>query len=380
MGSKSLVLNTEPGSESSDATMNSFRAFFLESPLSYQSLNPEGRYLDVNPAWENTFGYSRDEILGRKFSELMTEASGAEVGKRFPVLKQQGAVRDVPFEMLHKEGHVILVNLHGRANYDDSGDFLSTNCILIDVTEKIREREERIRTEQLASIGELAASVAHEINNPISGVINYSQILLNQKDMAEPHRELIQRIQKEGVRVADIVNNLLNYSRDTKGKKSFYDLKKLVNNSLVLLNPKVRQVGVQVDFDWPDNFPLVRCNEQQVEQVFINIVRNACQALTENPKNDRKVVIRAEVAKNEARGIVQLMVANNGPNIPADVLRRIFEPFFTTKPVGVGTGLGLSVSSSIMKEHGGELLVRSEPGEMTEMILGFPIEVSSNQP
>ena len=369
----------DPDNGKSAGLISSFKAFFLESPLSYQSLDADGRYLDINPAWEKTFGYTREEILGRKFSDFMTEESAETVVERFPVLKEMGEVRDAVFQLIHKNGHRVHVTLHGRANYDEAGDFLSTNCILIDVSDKIRLQEERMRIEQLASIGELAANVAHEINNPISGVINYSQILLNQKDLTDSQRDILIRIQKEGVRVADIVHNLLNYSRDSKGERNFHDLKKLVSDSLVLLKSKIRQVGVQVDFEWPDVLPLVSCNEQKIGQVVINIVRNACQALTANEKNGRRIVIKAEVAQNETRGNVQLIIANNGPNIPTEVLGKIFEPFFTTKPAGVGTGLGLSISATIMKEHGGELVVRSEPGEMTEMILGFPIETIRNQ-
>ncbi len=362
-------LDAGSGGDSTD----SFRSFFLESPLSYQSLGPDGRYLDVNPAWENTFGYHRDEILGRKFSDLMTAESEALVAERFPILKKQGEVRDAAFEIIHKNGQALLVTLHGRANYDKNGDFLSTNCILIDVTDKTRIEKERIRTEQLASIGELAASVAHEINNPISGVINYSQILMNQEGLSEDQRDLLTRIQNEGIRVADIVENLLNYARDSKGLKSFNDLKQLVNASLVLLNQKIRQAAVQVNFEWPEALPPVSCNPQQVEQVIINILRNACQALGGNSSKDRKILVRAEVDKNDEQSYIQLIIANNGPNIPPEILSKILQPFFTTKPTGVGTGLGLSISATIMQEHGGELVVLSPPGEMTEMVLRFPM-------
>ena len=312
-------LDAGSGGDSTD----SFRSFFLESPLSYQSLGPDGRYLDVNPAWENTFGYNRDEILGRKFSDLMTAESEALVAERFPILKKQGEVRDAAFEIIHKNGQALLVTLHGRANYDKNGDFLSTNCILIDVTDKTKIEKERIRTEQLASIGELAASVAHEINNPISGVINYSQILMNQGGLSKEQLDLLTRIQNEGVRVADIVENLLNYARDSKGLKSFNDLRQLVKESLVLLNQKIRQAAVQVDFEWSEALPPVSCNPQQVEQVIINIFRNACQALGGNSSKDRKILVRAEVDRNDEQSYIQLIIANNGPNIPPEILSHI---------------------------------------------------------
>ncbi|NIP23602.1 MAG: HAMP domain-containing protein, partial [Phycisphaerae bacterium] len=156
---------------------------------------------------------------------------------------------------------------------------------------------ETIRSAQLASIGELSASVAHEINNPISGVINYSQILLNQKDLSDRQSDLVTRIQKEGIRVADIVHNLLNYARDSKGKKSCHDLKQIVTNSLVLLNPKIKKKAVAVTFEWPESMPPIYCNLQQIEQVLINIFRNAYQALEQNPLDNRRIEVKAEVLK-----------------------------------------------------------------------------------
>ncbi|NIV16139.1 GHKL domain-containing protein, partial [Candidatus Saccharibacteria bacterium] len=237
-----------------------------------------------------------------------------------------------------------------------------------------RMQAETIRSAQLASIGELSASVAHEINNPISGVINYSQILLNQKDLNDKQYDLVNRIQKEGVRVADIVHNLLNYARDSKGVRSQHDIKEIVIDSLVLLNPKVKQCGVDVAFKWPEVLPPVFCNVQQIEQVLVNIFRNAYQAMEKNAQDDRKIEVKAEVLKANKCDVLQLVIANNGPHIPHEILDKVLEPFFTTKPIGVGTGLGLSVSATIMREHDGKLEVRSDPGKMTEMILQFPVE------
>lgn len=114
----------------------SFESFFENSPLSYQSLNSNGEYLDVNPAWEKTFGYTKGEIVGRKFTEFMTAESSEKVLQRFPMLKEHGEIADAAFEMIHQDGHAILVTLHGRASYDENGDFLYTNCILIDITEQ----------------------------------------------------------------------------------------------------------------------------------------------------------------------------------------------------------------------------------------------------
>lgn len=232
---------------------------------------------------------------------------------------------------------------------------------------------ETIRSAQMASIGEMSASVAHEINNPISGVINYSQILLNKKDLNDRQRDLLTRIQKEGDRVAGIVHNLLNYARDSKGQRSLTDIKEIVVDSLVLLNPTVKKHGVEVDFEWPETLPQISCNVQQIEQVLVNVFRNAYQSLGANPQDNRKILVSAGVITVSNQNYLQLIIANNGPSIPPEVMKKIMEPFFTTKPAGTGTGLGLSISATIMKEHKGELEVESVQGGLTEMILRFPV-------
>jgi len=243
----------------------------------------------------------------------------------------------------------------------------------IDISERLNLHKQNIRTAQLASIGELSASVAHEINNPISGVINYSQILLNKKDLNEMQVELVRRVQNEGLRVAKIVHNLLNYSRDSHGEKRSSCIQEIVNEALSLLSPQLKKSGVTVRHEWAGSLPAVICNSQQIEQVLINILINAQQALGENKIDDRQIRISGGVVSEMEKKWLRLVLANNGPPIPRDIKERIFEPFVTTKPEGAGTGLGLSVSAKIMKKHDGEFRVRSEPGEMTEMILMFPL-------
>ena len=244
----------------------------------------------------------------------------------------------------------------------------------IDISERLEVQKQNIRMAQLASIGELSASIAHEINNPMSGVINYSQILLNQQDLTEKQRDLITRVQNEGIRVAGIVHNLLNYARDSNGNKNFHNVADIVTEALALLNTKFKHENVELKFDWADAFPKIKCNAQQIEQVLINIFRNAYQALAENSSDHRIIKTSGSIVLLDGRDHLQLVIANNGPHIPVSILEKIKKPFFTTKPPEVGTGLGLSVTATILKEHKGQFEIRSRPGAFTEMILTFPVD------
>ena len=226
-----------------------------------------------------------------------------------------------------------------------------------------------LKSHKMASIGQLAASVAHEINNPINGIINYAQLLLNQKELTEKQTDLAFRIKKEGSRIEKIVKSLLNYSRDTESQKKDNNLKSIVYEALTILDQSFRKDSIKIKFEWDNNFPLVNCNFQQIEQVLVNILRNAYQALSQNLPDNRQIIIRGEVLDCSLR----LTIANNGPNIPPEMRELVLKPFTTTKDDSEGTGLGLSISGKIMKEHNGKLEIHSEVAGLTEMILVFPL-------
>jgi PAS domain S-box-containing protein len=244
----------------------------------------------------------------------------------------------------------------------------------LDITGRLEQQKQNIRTAQLASLGELSASIAHEINNPIGGVINYAQVLLNKRKDDGELVTLLERIINEGERVATIVRNMLKYSRDSDDQKAPVKLLNIVLEVVSLLESHIRRSGAVLCYEFEDDIPLICCNEQQIEQVLINIVKNALQALADNHPKDRRLTLTAKQVVSDGSACVQLNVANNGPHIPERLLGKIMNPFVTTKPVGAGTGLGLSIAREIMKQHDGGFEIKSEPSGLTEMILTFPCE------
>ena len=242
-------------------------------------------------------------------------------------------------------------------------------------TEK-RALEAQLRQQQrLESIGTLASGVAHEINNPIQGIMNYADLIHAKSGDRPLVEDFALEITHESQRVAKIVRNLLAFSRQDVGEEPEpVDLAEVVESSLALARSVLRGDHIAVEFDPGPKLPRVLCRPQQIQQVVMNLVTNARDALRQTYAgyDERKrVAIRVEPAPRSDR--VRVSVRDWGPGIPADVLPRIFDPFFTTKGRDQGTGLGLAVSHGIIRDHGGELTVGTEAGEGTCVAFELPV-------
>jgi signal transduction histidine kinase len=245
-----------------------------------------------------------------------------------------------------------------------------------DVTERKRIEQESLRTAQLVSIGELAAGVAHEINNPIMGVINYAQIMLNDNRAQGGDIEIPARIIKEGERIAGIVSNLLNLARPVGNDFSAVSVRGIFELAYQLMQKLLQQSDVIVDVQFSDDLPIVRVFPQKIQQVFINIISNALYALNmrfTGPHPDKRFEVRFKELSDARKKFVRVVFMDYGCGIKAEDLLKIFNPFFTTKPMGMGTGLGLSISYKIIQEHEGRLLFESTPGEYTRVFVDLPV-------
>lgn len=358
-----------------------FRLLYENSPLPYQSLDAEGRFLDINPAWLDLFGYPRDQVIGRPFPDFVAEASRPVVAANFPVLKQQGLVRDLSLEMLRAGGQTLQILLNGRSSYDLHGEFERTHCVLEDVTERQRQQRQAMRTGQLAAIGELAAGVAHEINNPINGVINYAQLIANQSAEAPVVRDLALRIIHEGDRIAGIVRHLLNLARDDGEQFQPVDLTRTLAETLALVGTQFHQEGISLELTLTEGLPKIAGQVQLLQQLFINILSNARYALNQRPaRAGQAKTIQVTLDQDLAQAPAGLAIRfrDNGVGIPADLLPRVLQPFVTSKPSAEGTGLGLSISHEIVKRHSGEIYLESIEGEYTEVTILLPLSAKED--
>ncbi len=232
------------------------------------------------------------------------------------------------------------------------------------------------QSQKLESIGTLASGVAHEINNPLTGIINYAYLIRDGTSDAALMR-FAEGIAREGERVAEIVKNLLSFSRHEKESHSPARIRDIVDETLSLVTAVLRKDQIRVEVDVPSDLPNVRCRSQQIQQVLMNLLTNARDALNARyPGFDEDKVVHVE-AQNVSEGgkrWIRLTVEDHGSGISEGDIDRIFDPFFTTKPRDRGTGLGLSVSHGIVRDHGGSLSVESEPGAYTRFIVKLPVD------
>ncbi|MHB8708376.1 MAG: sensor histidine kinase, partial [Desulfuromonadales bacterium] len=252
-----------------------------------------------------------------------------------------------------------------------------TQVVLIaeDITEKLEGERQRSRASQLAALGELAAGVAHEINNPISGVINYAQLILNRATENSRERDLAQRIINEGDRIATIVRELLTFAREESCEIRVVSIHESLAEALSLCESQLRKEAVDLRMDLPSDLPWVESRSHQIQQLFLNLLSNARHALAEKypePHIDKLLQVSGRVVDLDGSPFVRLKIRDHGIGIPAQLLERVMNPFVTTKPAGVGTGLGLSISFEIAKKHGGALSIASEHGAWTEVTIDLP--------
>jgi two-component system, NtrC family, sensor kinase len=224
--------------------------------------------------------------------------------------------------------------------------------------------EQMSQTEKLTSLGLLAAGVAHEVNTPLAVISNYIQMLAKQMPEGDPRQGIIEKIVKQTFRASEIVNNLLNFSRTSATETADIDVNRVVEETLSLVAHPLKTSQIQVVKQLGETLPAVRGSANKLQQVFLNLFLNARDAMPSGGM--------LEVRTAAHNGSVEIEVADTGAGIPRDHIHRIFDPFFTTKASGRGTGLGLSVSYGIIKEHAGKIDVRSTPGKGTSFHVEFP--------
>ena len=252
--------------------------------------------------------------------------------------------------------------------------------MLREVTAKKNLEAEAAMAAHLASIGELAAGVAHEINNPINGVINLAQLIIDRADSPQARAEYPALIIQEGQRISTIVANLLSFARPHSEEPAAVDLAAVLGDALALMGNQLTKRGARLELDLPADLPPALGRRRQLQQVFMNLISNAQQALDQRfPTADPRKTLTIQAARHESadgRPALRLRFIDNGVGLAPAMQRRVFEPFFSTKPPGQGTGLGLSVSHGIVRDHGGRIIFESREGGGATVIVDLPAAVS----
>ena len=255
-----------------------------------------------------------------------------------------------------------------RAVGDASGSPVGSILILEDVTGRVQLEEQLQISEKMASIGLLAAGVAHEVNTPLTGISSFTQMLLQGAEPDDPRTKVLEKIERQTFRAAKIVNGLLNLARPTQVDAGPVDVTAVINDVLSLLEHQLRNSRIQVRKELAPVAPIVQGIEYKLQQVFLNLFLNARDAM---PRGGWLTIVT-----RGGEEMASIEVADTGSGIPADQLSRIYDPFFTTKDIGKGTGLGLSITYGIVQEHGGAITCDSSVGQGTRFTVRLPVAAS----
>ncbi|MFH0812445.1 MAG: PAS domain S-box protein [Pseudomonadota bacterium] len=325
----------------------------------------------LNRGMEEILQAKKEEYIGTHVSSLYLDGI-AEARKIMSILRRDQKFNNYELTLVDRERREIPINTSAALLKNFKGETIGTVGIFKDMTEKkkleadLRKAEASlIQAAKMRELGDLVSGVAHEINNPLMA----SQTILCRlkqnlgADEPSPHKKLLDLIERCNDRIATIVNHLREFSRETEIKFEPIDVRTPLNNSLLITGQQLLDHNIQVTKDISDDLPKVMGSAPHLEQVFLNIISNARDAL-DKQESDRELIIRSFYrAKDEMSGEVLISFTDTGPGIPPDIMYKIFDPFFSTKEVGRGTGLGLSICYGIVEKHGGRIEVDSEVGK-----------------
>jgi PAS domain S-box-containing protein len=334
------------------------------------------RHTYCNPAVERQLGIPAQTFLGKTSLEVAGQREQAQfIDRSLRKVLETGQEQQVeqsyptPSGVKHFQTRIV-------PEFDPDGHIESLLAITRDITARVQAESERIsalealrqsmeqlkateaqliQAAKLAAVGELAAGVAHEINNPLTSILGFAELLLNTSPPDVPFRRDLEIIDHQAARARDIVRNLLDFARQTKFQRQACDVNRVVQQTLDLIRQHLEKSGVVIEEQYDPQLGLLTLDGGQMKQVFLNLITNASQAM---PGGGRLRVSTARVGDE-----VVVAVSDTGAGIPPELRDRIFDPFFTAKPTGQGTGLGLSVSLGIVQEHGGRITVESQLGQ-----------------
>jgi two-component system NtrC family sensor kinase len=340
--------------------------------------------LTANEAALRTLGYEENELIGKSVEILFPEEEMRKVSLKNPMLEQMlntGSSGEIETTFVTKDNRKLCISLSTYAMEGRDDVPHGIVCIARDITELKRAEDEKQRIEQqlnlagrLAAIGELAAGVAHELNNPLAAIQGFAQLLTSRDGLDETTKKDLETIYREAQRAGRITQNLLSFARRHKPEKSLISINDAITKSLDLHSYRMKVNNIELSLELDLGLPKTMADFYQMQQVFVNIINNAEQAMAETLKKGRLCIETKKVGQ-----MIQITFADNGPGIPEENLKRIFDPFFTTKAVGKGTGLGLSICYGIIREHNGHIYARSKFGEGASFVVEIPI-IPASQP
>jgi two-component system, NtrC family, sensor kinase len=341
------------------------------------TVDDKGNFLSINRYGANFFNKQEEDIVGHNLSEFFfwpsAEVLLLMIHKVFATMESKQITH-----MVVIGERQLWFNTKFRRLFDEAGNIYAVLGLSRDITERKQMEEHSYYTEKLASMGTLAAGVAHEINNPLGVILGFTDILLEKYPPESQEYDMLKTIEKQGLNAKRVVENLLNFARHKEHKQEIIDVNKNIETVLAVMNNTLLLNKISVKQQMEDDLPLIRADSGELQQVFFNVINNAIHAM----QGGGVLTIISRLLDNDT---VEISIADTGHGIKKEHRNRIFDPLFTTKDVGKGTGLGLSVSYGIVTKHGGAISFETKTKDESEetgttFIIMFPAAVKEDAP
>jgi len=354
---------------------NFLNKIIQSSPNAVMAADMKGSIIIWNRAAEETLGYKSDEVIGRmNITNIYPEGVAKEIMKmmRSPEYGGIGKLRSYPMDYVRRDGGIIEGDLSASIIYDAKGKEVASVGILVDLKkrlemeQKLRQTQEQLlQSEKLAAMGKLTSQIAHELNNPLYGIMNTLELLKTEVSPQSKRRKILDMALSETVRLTEMLRKMLSFSKPDEEEKQPVDINTILDEILLLVKKQLQENSIRISTSFVDGLGKVNASKNQLRQVFLNMISNARDAMPEG--GTLSVTIGAE------NDNVHIEISDTGTGIRKENLDKIFDTFFTTKDSVKDVGLGLSVCYGFIKDHGGDIKVKSELGSGTTFTIILPM-------
>nr|MDA3834627.1 ATP-binding protein [Spirochaetales bacterium] len=323
------------------------------------TVDNSGRFRSLNSFTAAFFGGVPSQFIGRPLSNLFSQEIAEKQLKLIKSVFQFGKSMRDEFMIVRGE-YQIWLSANFMPRKDEKGNVISVMCIARDITESKKLEKQLVNTEKLASMGTLAAGVAHEINNPLGIILGFTDLLLENVDKNSQSHQDLKTIERHGLHCKAVVENLLSFARQGDGQFVYCDINEAIKDIVDVVNHSIQMNDIELRLYMASGLPKIEGDSRQMQQVLLNLINNAVAAMQQNGRLEIKTMLDADLQK------IIVVVRDNGHGIPKDYIDKIFDPFFTTKSEGEGTGLGLFVSCGIISKYKGTIMCESSTVETSE--------------
>jgi PAS domain S-box-containing protein len=345
------------------------------SPDAIMAIDPKGILKLWNQGAEDVFGLKSDQVVEKMtIQQIFSKKVAKNVNEMLRGEKSGGPGKLIsyPLNFTKDNGEFLEGNLSGSILYDEKGNELATVALFVDLKERLhteRElssaRQHLLQSEKLAAMGRLTSQIAHEMNNPLFGIMNTLELMKTEISPENKRRKLLDMSLSEIMRLADMLKKMLSFSKPDQDKRLKIDINVVIDELMLLYEKRFRESSIKVKLDLTDDPGVILASRDQLRQVFINLFSNAMYAMPEGGK--------LEISTKVISKMLHIIVKDTGTGIKSEHIKKIFDSFFTTKTESVqGVGLGLSVCYGFIQDHDGDIVVESEYGEWTKFVVTLP--------